>query len=81
MVTNSQTPDYSAPLWNVERDKAERAVAQKRLHEGETVTLKALPASLEPHRWSEAKIEKALQTKILERTKRSVDTSGLCASP
>jgi len=60
--------DFTATPWFVKRDTEERERAEKANHAGFDSTLRELPPSLGKVRWSVAKIEKAIQRKVFERT-------------
>lgn len=66
--------DYTQKLWNVQRDEEADRVAAKKLKRGtDSVYVERMPASLNKVRWTIDKIEKKIQQKIVERTKRASD--------
>lgn len=66
--------DYTRKLWNVERDEEVDRQTMKKLRSGhQSVYVEKMPASLNKVRWTIDKIEKKIQQKIIERTKRASD--------
>lgn len=66
--------DYTRKLWNVERDEqADRQTTIKLKRGHDSAYVDRMPKSLEKVRWTLDKIEKKIQQKIVERTKRASD--------